>query len=90
MEARPSFLETVGKTIVTHTVTYFAMGLPASTVFDYKKLYADTALRLLMRQTTDPLVMSGPLFQPIRGFLFGILGPFGPAPGSIEGVICTC
>ena len=70
-----------------------------------------------MRPTTDPMVMAGPLFQPIRGLVFalvfyplreilftkkngwlimwwilvalGILSTFGPAPGSIEGMIYT-
>ena len=65
----------------------------------------------------SPLVMAGPLFQPLRGLLFGlafyplrgplfgaragwlvlwlvlvavgIVGPFGPAPGSLEGVVYT-
>ena len=105
------------KTIITHTVTYFIMGLVASTLFDYGGLYADTSLNQLMRQTSDPLVMAGPLFQPLRGLLFGvvffllrevffgpkngwlvmwitlvvigILSPFGPPPGSIEGMIYT-
>ena len=70
-----------------------------------------------MRPLTDPLVMAGPLFQPIRGLIFasvfyplraclfnrrngwlitgwllvavGILSTFGPASGSIEGMIYT-
>jgi len=70
-----------------------------------------------MRQTDDPLVMAGVLFQPIRGLLFGIVfwllrdtlflkkngwlvawitlvivgifSTFGPAPGSLEGLIYT-
>jgi hypothetical protein len=70
-----------------------------------------------MRQTDEAIVMAGPLFQPLRGFLFGIcfypfrsvlfgrprgwavmwcllvvvgiLSTFGPAPGSIEGMIYT-
>jgi hypothetical protein len=93
------------------------MGILAFFFFDYSIQYADTSVRLLMRQTTEPLVMAGPLFQPIRGLLFGIafyllrevlfgkkngwltmwivlviigiLSPFGPAPGSIEGMIFT-
>jgi hypothetical protein len=105
------------KTIITHTVTYFIMGLLASTLFDYGGLYAGTSLNQLMRQTNDPLVMAGPLFQPLRGLLFGwvffllrevffgpkngwlvmwitlvvigVLSPFGPPPGSIEGMIYT-
>jgi hypothetical protein len=116
-QSRPTIIEVISKTIVTHTVTYFIMGLIASTVFEYGRLYAETSLNLLMRQTSAPLVMAGPLFQPIRGALFGIvffllrdtffgrkngwlvmwitlvvvgiISPFGPSPGSIEGVIYT-
>jgi hypothetical protein len=60
------------KTAITHTVTYFVTGILAFFVFDYPHLYADTGLKYIMRPTTDPLVMAGPLFQPIRGLIFGI------------------
>lgn len=114
---RPTLLETILKTAVTHTVTYFIMGWIASTLFDYARLYAETSLNLFMRQTNDPWVMAGPLFQPIRGILFGIVfyllreefflkkdgwlrmwtilvvvgivGTFGPTPGSLEGLLYT-
>jgi hypothetical protein len=107
----------VTKTVVTHTVTYFLAGVLAFFAFNYPHLYADTSLALLMRPTTDTFVMAGPLFQPIRGLVFGlvfstlrgpffgqqkgwllmwavlvalgILGAFGPAPGSLEGMIYT-
>jgi len=115
--SQPTFWGIALKTIVVHTVTYFLMGFLAFVIFDYSTQYAETSLRLLMRQTTEPIVMAGPLFQPIRGFLFGlafyllrepffgrkygwltmwlvlvilgILSTFGPAPGSIEGMIFT-
>ena len=61
------------KTAVIHTVTYFLMGLAALALLDYSARYADPAVAILMRQTTDPLVAAGPLFQPIRGALFGIV-----------------
>ena len=105
------------KTMVVHTVTYFLVGLLALVLLDYSTQYSETSLNLLMRPTTDPLVMAGPLFAPIRGILFGIVfyllrrvlfeqrdgwfvtwvllvivgivSPFGPAPGSIEGLIFT-
>jgi uncharacterized phage infection (PIP) family protein YhgE len=105
------------KTIVVHTITYFLVGILALVFFDYSTQYAETSLNLLMRPTTDPWVIAGPLFQPIRGLLFGIafyllrevffgkkngwlimwvilvilgiLSPFGPAPGSVEGLIFT-
>jgi len=72
-KTRPTLLEALVKTSVTHTVTYFIMGLLASTMLDYARFYAESSLNLMMRQTNDPWVMAGPLFQPIRGILFGIV-----------------
>lgn len=67
-----TFQSIVVKTMVVHTITYMVFGLLAFTIFDYSTQFAETDLRLLMRQTDHPLVMAGPLLQPIRGFLFGI------------------
>ena len=116
-QSRPTIIEVIYKTMVTHTITYFIMGLLAYMIFEYDRLFAETSLNLLMRQTSESLVMAGPLFQPIRGILFsivffllrdtlfrrkngwlvmwitlvviGIIGTFGPTPGSIEGMIYT-
>jgi len=73
MAQPPSAREIVVKTMVTHTVTYFVMGVLALVVFDYHRLYAETSLKYLMRQTTDAIVMAGPLFQPLRGAIFGVV-----------------
>jgi hypothetical protein len=73
LQRRPTFWGITLKTIVVHTLTYFAVGLLAFTVFDYTTRFADPSLSGLMRQTNDPLVAAGPLFQPIRGFMFGIV-----------------
>ena len=105
------------KTVIVHTVTYFAVGLVAMSVAHYATLYARPDMAGLMRQTTDPMVMAGPLFQPLRGLIFalaiyplrgmllvrkhgwlllwwilvalGIISTFGPAPGSLEGLVYT-
>jgi hypothetical protein len=107
----------VVKTMVAHTVSYFLIGMAAFWGFDYARKFAEPGVRSLMRPTNEPLVMAGPLFQPIRGLLFGlvfyllreplfgarrgwlvlwfvlvavgILGTFGPAPGSVEGMVYT-
>jgi hypothetical protein len=63
--------EIIIKTVITHTVTYFVMGVFAYLVFDYPRLYAESSFKYIMRQTTEPLVMAGPLFQPLRGLIFG-------------------
>lgn len=67
------FIPLAAKTIVVHTVTYFIMGLLASTLLDYGSWYAESTLSGFMRQIDDPLVMAGPLFQPIRGLLFAVV-----------------
>ncbi len=116
-ENQPTFLGITLKTIIVHTVSYFVMGLLAFVILDYSSLFSDPNFKNFMRQTNDPIVAAGPLFQPIRGFLFalvfyslrkiffstkngwitiwlvlmivGIFSTFGPAPGSIEGMIFT-
>jgi len=98
-------------------VTYFVAGVLAFTLFDYASGLAEPPLAGLMRSPDDPMVMAGPLFQPVRGLLFGCVfyllrdqyfarpygwltmwvvmvvfgtvSTFGPAPGSIEGLIYT-
>ncbi|MBT3392091.1 MAG: hypothetical protein HN413_16960 [Chloroflexi bacterium] len=65
--------EITTKTIIIHTITYFAVGLVAYSLFDYTTQFADPALKSLMRPTDDPLVQAGVLLQPIRGLLFGLI-----------------
>ena len=112
---QPRFVSLAAKTAVCHTLTYFLMGVLASHFLNYAESMArpDSG----MRHMTDPLVIAGGLFQPLRGLVFalvfyplrgclfgkkngwllmawiliavGILSAFGPAPGSIEGMIYT-
>ncbi len=105
------------KTVIVHTITYFAAGFLAYTLGGYEKTFSEPPLSYLMRPTSDPWVMVGPLLQPIRGVVFalafyplrsvlfarsrgwlilwwlllalGVLSTFGPAPGSVEGLIHT-
>jgi len=111
----PCFPELFAKTAIAHSVTYMFMGIIASTAMNYREGFARPEIACYMRQLSDPRVMAGPLFQPIRGLIFalafypirqalfgrrrgwlvmwwllvaiGILGTFGPAPASIEGLI---
>ncbi len=59
------------KTIIVHTLTYFIVGLTAFKLFNYTAVLSDPTRN--MRPATHPLVRAGILFQPIRGFLFGIV-----------------
>ena len=60
------------KTIVSHTLTYFLVGLVASVVFNYAADFARPELRTFMRQAGDPIIALGPALQPIRGILFAL------------------
>ena len=71
-ECQPTFPILALKTIVVHTVTYVACGVLAFLILDYESKFAEPNVRILMRQTDEPIVMAGPLFQPIRGLLFAI------------------
>lgn len=70
--SQPSFIGLAVKTIVVHTVTYFACGFVAYVSLDYERHFAEPGVRDYMRPTDDPWVMAGPLFQPVRGLLFAI------------------
>jgi hypothetical protein len=67
-----SFSSIAIKTTLVHTVTYFLIGLLSFLFLDYSARYADPAVAIALRQTDHPLVTAGPLFQVLRGFLFGI------------------
>jgi hypothetical protein len=69
---QPSFMTLAVKTIVVHTVTYFFMGFLASTFLNYAERFARPEMACWMRQLDDPLIMAGPLLQPIRGLIFAL------------------
>lgn len=68
-----SFSSIAIKTTLVHTVTYFVIGLLSFLFLDYSARYADPTVALALRQTDHPMVAAGPLFQVLRGFLFGII-----------------
>jgi hypothetical protein len=70
----PTLTETIVKTMVSHTITYFLVGALAFLTLDYAKtVYSDPSVAASSRPVFDPMVMAGPLFQPIRGLLFGVV-----------------
>src|SRR5688572_7206024 len=71
-ENQISLLGLTLKTIVAHTLTYFLVGLVASTVFDYAADFSRPELSTYMRQIGDPIIALGPALQPLRGILFAL------------------
>ena len=80
---QPRLWDLVLKTIIVHTVTYSGMGMLAYHFLNYSEVFARPEMACWMRQTSDPLVMAGPLFQPIRGLIFALA--FFPLRGVIFG-----
>lgn len=70
---QPSFPAIALKATAVHTVTYFVAGLLSFLFLDYSAKYADPAVAVAFRQMDDPMIAAGPLFQVLRGFLFGIV-----------------
>jgi hypothetical protein len=60
------------KSIVSHSLTYFLVGLVASVVFNYSADFARPELRTYMRQIGDPIIALGPALQLLRGILFAL------------------
>ena len=69
----PTLPETIIKTMIAHTISYFVVGVLALVTLDYAARFSDPSVAAFARPTSDPLVMAGPLFQPIRGLLFGVV-----------------
>ena len=72
---QPRFLTLAAKTVVSHTLTYFVMGILAFHFLHYADFInkPDSG----MRPTTSPFVMLGPALQIFRGVLFAsVLYPF--------------
>ena len=55
------------------TSPYFLLGVVCYFVFDYASKFAEPAYAGVIRSLDHPLVMAGPLLQPIRGLLFALV-----------------
>jgi hypothetical protein len=71
--AEPAFLPLAAKTVAVHTITYMVMGVLAASFLDYASVLARPDMACWMRQIDDPVVMTGPLFQPLRGLVFALV-----------------
>ena len=68
----PTFWAVTWRATIVHSVTYLAAGIVALILLDYGELFG-TGHFDFIRSVDDPLVMAGPLFQPLRGLLFGVV-----------------
>ncbi len=71
--SQPSFWSILYRTIISHTVTYFATGVIGSIFLDYSTRMIRPDVAPIIRKMTDPILMASPLFQPIRAALLAIV-----------------
>ena len=81
MSRNTPFTGFAGRMIVAHFLTYFLMGflfyLTGLNVLVYYEQHPLPLVNEVFRQSSTMLVMAGPLFQLLRGFIFAIaLYPF--------------
>lgn len=70
---QPSFRSILYRTIVSHTVTYFATGVVASVLLGYATRMIRPDVAPIIRKITDPILIASPLFQPFRAALLAIV-----------------
>ena len=70
---QPSFWSILYRTIISHTVTYFATGVIATILLGYTARMLRPDVAPIIRKITDPILIASPLFQPIRAALLAIV-----------------
>jgi len=70
---QPSFLSILYRTVLSHTVTYFAVGIIASLLFHYSTRMVRPDVTPIIREISDPILMASPLFQPFRAALLAVV-----------------
>lgn len=70
---QPSFQSILYRTIISHTVTYFATGIIAAILLDYSTRMIRPDVAPIIRTISDPILIAGPLFQPFRAALLAIV-----------------
>ena len=63
----------VTKVTIYHMVTYFVCGIIFSTLFNYREVFNEGCMAYYMYPVDSTNTMMGPLFQVVRGLLFGVV-----------------
>lgn len=71
--SQPSFWSILYRTIITHSVTYFLVGILASIFLGYSERMLRPDIAPIIRQITDPILIVSPWIQPIRALLLAIV-----------------
>jgi len=69
---QPTFGTFFWRITSTHMLTYFIMGIIASTLMNYKGAFENPPMSYLMKPIDSPWVAAGPVLQVLRGFVFSV------------------
>lgn len=70
---QPTFWSILYRTILSHTVTYFIIGIIAAILLGYTNRMIRPDVAPIIRNITDPILIASPLFQPFRAALLAIV-----------------
>lgn len=70
---QPSFRSILYRTMISHTVTYFATGVVAAILLGYATRMIRPDVAPIIRKMTDPILIASTLFQPFRAALLAIV-----------------
>ena len=68
-----SFWSILYRTIISHTVTYFATGVVFAILLGYATRMIRPDVAPIIREITDPILIASPLFQPLRAALLALV-----------------
>lgn len=71
--AQPSFWSILYRTIISHTITYFVIGVVAYNLLGYATRMIRPDVAPIIRKIADPILIASPLFQPFRAALLAIV-----------------
>ena len=63
----------VTKITIYHVVTYIVCGIIFSSLFNYSELFNEGCMAYYMQPIASTNTLMGPLFQVVRGLLFGLV-----------------
>ena len=63
----------VTKVTIYHVFTYIVCGIIFSTLFNYSELFNEGCMKYYMQPVASTNTLMGPLFQVIRGLIFGLV-----------------
>jgi len=73
MEKKPNMVQYLWQIVYAHTIAYFAAGIFAVVVVNYRELYSTEIISSFMLPVDAPIVALGPFLQIFRGIIIALV-----------------